>query len=200
MSDNRLPPRALHRIGPRVAVFGPSGAGKTTLSKELSLRLGVPHVELDGIYHKTGWQSPPDEQFRQEVAARLAQHADGWVCDGNYGAVRDLVLLQADTVAWLRPPFRVAYWRLVGRTVRGLVSRKPLWGNVREPWRITFLSRDSILLWGVSHWRQGLSNTEEALRKVPHHADVHELRSNKEVAAWLATIPERTREQRLHSP
>src|SRR5260370_32188616 len=83
----------------RVAVIGSTGAGKTTLGRELARRLDAPFVELDSIFHQAGWTPLPDEQFRAEVAARVAGPA--WVVDGNYAAVRPLVLDRADTVIWL---------------------------------------------------------------------------------------------------
>ncbi|MCW2671765.1 MAG: hypothetical protein JWP14_354, partial [Frankiales bacterium] len=36
----------------RYWVSGNSGAGKTTLSRELARRLDVPHIELDGLFHR----------------------------------------------------------------------------------------------------------------------------------------------------
>jgi adenylate kinase family enzyme len=33
----------------RISVVGTSGSGKTTLARDISLRLNIPHVELDYI-------------------------------------------------------------------------------------------------------------------------------------------------------
>ncbi|NIM61684.1 MAG: adenylate kinase, partial [Acidobacteria bacterium] len=81
--------------------------------------------ELDSINHMPGWQERPTDEFRAMVTSRLEDHSDGWVCDGNYGArVRDIVLPRADTVVWLRLPFRVVYPRLVWRTLRRMWTRE----------------------------------------------------------------------------
>ena len=50
-------------------MVGNSGAGKSTLARALADALGVPHVELDGIYHQAGWQPLPVEEFRAKLKA-----------------------------------------------------------------------------------------------------------------------------------
>jgi len=82
----------------RVAVVGTTGSGKTTFATALAGKLGVPHLELDSIFHQPGWQPLELESFLRQVAAFAA--VDGWVIDGNYSAVRDLVWAAADTVVW----------------------------------------------------------------------------------------------------
>jgi adenylate kinase family enzyme len=86
----------------RVSVVGNSGSGKTRLGRMLAERLGVPFVELDAIFHQAGWQPLPPEEFRARVEAAAA--GDGWVIDGNYSTVRDLVWARADTVVWFDLP------------------------------------------------------------------------------------------------
>jgi len=154
-------------IGRRVVVYGPSGSGKSTLARALAERLAVPVVELDAIYHgRPGWDDLSRDEFREAVAAILARETGGWVIEGNYGMVRDLILPLAETAVWLRLPFRTVYPRLVRRTiVRGLRHE---------------------LLWGISHWRAGIRNTAAGLARIPHHARVIELRSPRAVRSFLA--------------
>jgi len=45
--------------GRRLSVVGCSGAGKTTLSRQLAQQLGYRHVELDALYHQPDWQRCP---------------------------------------------------------------------------------------------------------------------------------------------
>jgi adenylate kinase family enzyme len=131
----------------RVSVVGNSGSGKSALARALAARLGVPHVELDAIYHQPGWQALPEEDFRAKVAAVTA--ADGWVVDGNYSSVRDIVWSRADTVVWLDLPRRTVMRQLVWRTARRAALRIELWNGNRERWR-NFLARnpdESIIVW-----------------------------------------------------
>ncbi len=100
----------------RFVIYGPTSSGKSTLAQQISWRIGVPHIELDALFWLPDWKEKSFEQFRADVLAALNRCDDGWVCDGNYSKVRELILPLADTVIWLRPPFRIAFWRLLKRT------------------------------------------------------------------------------------
>ena len=114
-------------MGRRVVVIGTTGSGKTTLARRLAGRLGVPHVELDALHWDPDWTEAPPAVFRERTARALA--GDGWMADGNYGKVRDLVWPRADTVVWLDFPLFVTLWRLVRRTFRRALTREELWGG-----------------------------------------------------------------------
>ena len=176
-------------IGRRISVRGHTGSGKTTVARQLGSALGLPVVELDTLFWRPNWQETPLEEFRAKVVEALAKHDDGWVCGGNYNsAVADLVLPMADTVVWLRPPFRVAFWRLLKRTIIRSWTGETLWGINRESFQKSFLSRDSILLWAITHRRAHVRDTRKALAGIPHHATVIELRSACEVEEWLRSL------------
>ena len=175
-------------IGRRIGVYGPSGSGKTTLGRQLGELLDLPVVELDAIHHLPNWQERPLDEFRSIVTSTLDGYEDGWVCDGNYGGVREFVLGRAETVVWLRLPFRVVYWRLLTRTIVRSSRREELWNGNRESFRLAFFSRDSILLWGISHWRDHHKHFERDLARYAHTDDVRILRSPREVDALLAGL------------
>ncbi len=178
------------RAPQRLCVYGPSGSGKSTVSRAIGQRLGLPVVELDAIFHsRPEWDDLTTAEFRRAVSAVLTEHPDGWVIEGNYGPVRDLILSAADTVVWLRLPWRVVYPRLVRRTLRRSRSGELLWGVNRERMRDQlFVPRKSMLWWGISHWRIGNRQTAEALRSMPDQARVVTLRSDREVRAFLASL------------
>jgi adenylate kinase family enzyme len=131
----------------RVSVVGNSGSGKSTLARELARVLGVPHVELDSIFHQPGWEPLPAQEFQRAVAARAGE--DGWVIDGNYSAVRPIVWARADTVVWLDLPRRTVMRQVTWRTLRRALTRQELWNGNREP-LVNFLSwvpEESIISW-----------------------------------------------------
>ncbi len=133
----------------RVSVVGNTGSGKTRLAKQLAARLQAPHVELDAIFHQPNWTPLPTDQFRQRVAAVVAD--DAWVVDGNYSSVRDLVWQRADTVVWLDLPRVTVMRQVVARTMRRMASGEELWNANRERWRYLFDADESIIAWA---WTQ----------------------------------------------
>lgn len=175
-------------LGRRICVYGPSGAGKSTFAKTLGERLGLPVVELDAIFHsRPNWDDLSTEEFREAVQARLRQHPEGWVVDGNYSPVRDLILPSADTVVWLRLPWRVVYPRLVRRTLRRVRTRELLWGVNREAGLAQLFRPKESMLWaGIQLWGAHHRKTREALATIPHSATVIELRSAGAVRRLLA--------------
>jgi adenylate kinase family enzyme len=131
----------------RVSVVGNSGSGKTTLARQLAGRLGVAHVELDAIFHQPDWQELPAADFRAAVQEFVEQ--PGWVVDGNYSTVQDIVWARADTVIVLDLPRSLVMRRVARRTLGRLLLRRELWNGNREPWS-NVLSVDpqrSILAW-----------------------------------------------------
>ena len=80
----------------KVIVIGCPGAGKSTFSRKLSEKTGLPLYYLDMIWHL------PDRTTlsRDEFAARLEEIMAGeeWILDGNYLHTMPLRLRHCDTV------------------------------------------------------------------------------------------------------
>ncbi|MCK9926938.1 adenylate kinase [Frankia sp. Mgl5] len=169
----------------RVLVVGASGAGKSTLARNVAESLKVPHVELDALYHGPGWVPRP--AFRADVDEITG--APGWIVDGNYAAVRELLWARADTVVWLDLPRWLVEWQVVTRTARRIVCRTTLWNGNRERWRE--LPRASHpIRWG---WRKhGEYRTRYGARfadPLNGGKELVRLRSRREVRRWVAALP-----------
>jgi adenylate kinase family enzyme len=136
----------------RISVVGNSGSGKTTVARAIAEALGVPHLELDGVFHQPGWQPLDTELFRARVAEFTA--VDGWVVDGNYSAVQDLVWQRADTVVWLDPPRAAVMRQLARRTFWRMVTRTELWNGNKEMFRYLVRKDESILRWAWTQHRK----------------------------------------------
>jgi hypothetical protein len=170
-------------MAPKIAVQGTGGSGKTTVAKELARRHGVPHVELDALFHGPNWVETPPEEFRRRVAAATA--GDGWVVDGNYdSSLGDLVLGRADTVVWLDLPLRVSLARVTRRTIGRIRTGEELWSGNRESWRGGFFGWESMFVWTIrSHLRQRRLRPARLARHP--NLRVVRLRSAREVESYL---------------
>jgi adenylate kinase family enzyme len=175
-------------IGRRVVIWGATGSGKTTLARQLSEALGLPPIELDAIFWKPHWVGTPDDEFRAKVQEAVEAAPEGWVLDGSYRRVSDIYLSRADTLIWLHFPWRVSFWRLLKRTVSRARSREPLYyeGGPQESWRLSFLTRRSILWWSISHNRAAARLTRGRIASLAPHVRIYELRSSREVHEFLA--------------
>lgn len=173
----------------RVSVVGNSGSGKSVLGQALAARLGVPFVELDAIYHQPGWQPSPAAQFRANVEAATA--TGGWVVDGNYSAVRDLVWTRADTVIILDLPRRTVMRQVIWRTVRRAALRIELWNGNRERWRNLFARdpQESVIAWAW-HRHSTYQQRYLALTNDPtwRHLTFVRIRSRKDVRQLLDSV------------
>jgi adenylate kinase family enzyme len=171
----------------RIAIWGTSGSGKTTLARELSRRLNVPHIELDALYWEPSWTPAARDVFRQRVADAVGREA--WVLCGGYASVRDLVLARADTAIWLDYPMRIVFLRVLRRTLRRSWTREELWSGNRESLRITFCSKNSLLLWVVNTWRRRRRDYPKLLKSdACRHLKVVRFRSPREAQAWLRAV------------
>jgi adenylate kinase family enzyme len=171
----------------RVSVVGTSGSGKSTLARELAAILGVPHTELDGIFHQRGWEPLPTDEFRRVVAATAA--GDAWAIDGNYSAVRLLVWARADTVIWLDLPKRTVMRQVTWRTLRRISSRKELWNGNRESWQNLFRldPERSIISWAWhKHAKEHAKYAAAAVDPAHAHLTFIRLASRREMARFLA--------------
>ncbi|GAB4331598.1 MAG: adenylate kinase [Dehalococcoidia bacterium] len=177
--------------GRRIAVVGPSGSGKTYVAKALAARLGLQYVCNDELIWRPHWTpTPEDERLALHVAALAG---DAWTFDGNFGSLAKPedrhVLARIDTLVWLDLPRWRVFVQLLWRTVRRAVTREELWHGNRESFRLSFLSRDSILWWSMKSYRR---RRQEYARMFADPALAHlrrvRLRSRREVDAWLASI------------
>ncbi len=170
----------------RINVVGTSCSGKTTLARAIAQRLGLAHVELDGLFWGVGWEPVPPELFRSRVANAVA--GDRWVLDGGYSTVRPLIWDRADTVVWLDYPMHVVLGRWARRTVSRVRSGDEFWpgtGN-RESWRHA-LRRGGLLSWIVSTHRRRRRTMLTQLDARPE-LRVIRLRLPSEADRWLREL------------
>jgi adenylate kinase family enzyme len=108
----------------RILVIGCSGGGKSTLSRKLSAKLGLPYISMDrDFYWLPGWVKRPKAEERALIAASVAR--DRWIMDGSGASSFDLRLPRTDMIIWVRVPRRVCLWGLVCRVASSFGRVRP---------------------------------------------------------------------------
>jgi adenylate kinase family enzyme len=169
-------------VGHRVIVTGMPGSGKSTFSKALSTRSGLPLIHLDLQYWKPAWVRPSDDEWRLKQRALLA--GDTWIADGNYHETLDLRLERADTIVVLATPWWLCSYRAFVRGVRRPAGTVMPDGcddsavqRVRDEWRSVWVNwRDR---------REEPDRERAIISEHGQHAALHVLRSKRAARAFL---------------
>lgn len=158
--------------------------GKTTTAIRIGAALGLPHTEIDALFHGADWT--PRATFAEDVDRFTSEPA--WITEWQYPAVKPLLARRADTLVWLDLPVPIALWRLVRRTVRRSTRRTALWNGNTEPslWTI-FTDRDHIIRWGFRTRRAARRSVPELQRTAPHLRIVR-LRSQRAIDVFVQRL------------
>ncbi len=167
----------------RVAVFGNTGAGKSTLARRLAEITGLPLYPLDLIQFRAGGEPVPHDEYLKTHADILAREA--WIIDG-YGDTKSAWerFAAADTLIHIDLPLAVHAWWVTKRFLKGLFvapegwpANSPLWRSTLSSYRVLGLCHKHL----TPKYRQLIA--EEASRKRVHH-----LRSRADVRAFLDRV------------
>jgi adenylate kinase family enzyme len=169
-------------VGRRVIVTGLAGAGKSTFSRALAAKTGLPLIHLDLYAWKPGWVRMPEDERSARERDLLA--GAEWIADGNYHATLDQRLARADTVVFLDTRWWTCAWRAFLRGIRRPPGFQPpdgcddsAWQQLRDEWWV---------VWRI--WRGRRSDRERELNMVSQHGQhtsLHVLRSKREVRKFL---------------
>ena len=161
-----------------------AGAGKSTFSRALSAKTGLPVIHLDVHFWKPGWVEPSEDEWREKERGLLA--GEEWIADGNYTATLDYRLERADTVVFLD----TSWWICAQRAfVRG-IRKRPVGFQLPNGCDESDLRRlrDEWLLAGrICRVRR--SERERELGIVAQHGNdvaLYVLRSNRAVGNFLS--------------
>ncbi len=167
----------------RIAVLGNAAGGKSTLSLELSRRLGVPYVSVDKALWRPGWRPAPPEEV-----ARIHQgwmEEPGWVVDG-WGdmALIGERLVRADAVVVVQHPlWRHCCWALK-RQGAGI-----LWGHSVGPDGCP-LARKIWQLVKAMRWIHlyGMPELERRIKTVCRPDAVYRIRSPRQIEGVIRAL------------
>lgn len=162
-----------------------AGAGKSTFSRALAAKTGLPLIVLDVHFWRPGWREPTEQEWRQQQLGLLA--GDRWIADGNYHATLDLRLERAEAVIFLDTPWWVCAWRSIVRGVRSRPAGFELppgcaesrWRRLSDEWRLS-----------VSICRTRRSERDKEMAIISQHREhlaLYVLGSKAAVRRFLAT-------------
>lgn len=89
----------------KIMVIGCPGSGKSTFSKALHRKTGIPLFHLDMMYWNSDRTTVDKSVFLQRLSNTIQK--DEWIIDGNYSATIELRLEACDTVIFLDYPLEV---------------------------------------------------------------------------------------------
>ena len=83
----------------KIIVIGCPGSGKSTVSRALHNKTGIPLYHLDMMY----WNADKTTVEKSVLLERLSVvlEKDEWIIDGNYGSTMELRMAACDTVVFL---------------------------------------------------------------------------------------------------
>ena len=80
-------------------VTGMAGAGKSTFSRALSAKTGLPVIHLDLQFWQPGWVEPDEAEWRKKQRDLIT--SDEWIVVRNCHSTLDLLLERADMAVFL---------------------------------------------------------------------------------------------------
>lgn len=89
----------------KIIVIGCPGSGKSTFSRALHDKTGLPLHHLDLMFWNADKTTVEKSLFREKLSAVLAQ--DEWIIDGNYGSTMELRIAECDTCFFLDFPLEI---------------------------------------------------------------------------------------------
>ncbi|MEO1517442.1 MAG: hypothetical protein AAFV95_20635 [Bacteroidota bacterium] len=122
----------------RIMVIGCGGAGKSTFSRQLHRRTGIPLIHLDQHYWKEGWVESEKEEWTERVAELVS--GDNWIMDGNYGGTFDIRMSRATVIVFLDRSSWLCLYRVFRRVFDNYGrSRADMASGCPERFSLSFL-------------------------------------------------------------
>ncbi|MBP0017650.1 MAG: adenylate kinase [Cyanobacteria bacterium SBLK] len=167
----------------KVAVFGNTGGGKSTLSKQLANAIALPLYVLDKIQYQAGGIKVTEEEYRRAHAEIVA--GDRWVIDG-FGSLKTLWLRLdvADTLVYIDLPLAVHLWWVTKRFLTGFFDPPDGWPD-RAP--ILKSSLNSYRNLWLCH-KYLTPKYRDYVKQAATGKQVYHLRSPREIAEFSASL------------
>ena len=145
----------------KIHIIGGPGSGKTTLAKQLSEKLQIPHYDLDDLQwdNGAGYGTKRDPKERDALLEQLLSE-DDWIIEGVYYAWCGQCFADADQIRLLHVPRRVYRRRIIRRFLLRKLGLEP---GKRE----TLKSLSALLKWADKYERINLAEIRKILSAYP---------------------------------
>jgi len=144
----------------RIHIIGGAGSGKTSLAQKVSVRLGIPHFNLDEMF----WDDPPSQYGKrrnEEERARLLNEAvekSDWIIEGVYDKWVFSSFQAANIVIVLRPTLSLRIYRIIKRFIRRKLGLEP-----RKNEKLSYLIR--LIIWSFEYEKEHIPRFLNTLRQ-----------------------------------
>ena len=135
----------------RIHITGNAGAGKTTLARQLGIKLDIPVYHLDAIVWESNWGKTNPEKRNLDITALVEKQ--NWLIEGVSAVVRH----HADIVLYIDTPRYKCMYRCVKRCFQIGFATRPelppscpeifiLFRAIKIVWRFPMLIGKQIIL------------------------------------------------------
>jgi adenylate kinase family enzyme len=167
----------------KVAIFGNTGGGKSTLARRLAELTHIPLYPLDMIQYRAGGGKVPHDEYLKAHTELLQR--DAWIIDG-YGCRKSAWerFASADTLVYIDLALFTHFLWVTKRLLKGLFVNPEGWPE-RSPMLSSTLSSYRVL-W-LCH-RHLTPKYRELVSTAREHKRVHHLRSAAQMDAFLNEV------------
>lgn len=166
----------------RVLVVGIPGGGKSTLATKLAEKTGLPLIELDQVFWRSGWKVTPRDEWRAKLMQMVAEPR--WIMAGHYGNSLDIRLPRADTVI-ICDRNRVTAIRRAA--LRMVVSYGRVRKDMADGCPERFESDFYRYIWNFNDRER--PRLIQALADYGSHASIHIIPRNSTAQRFLTSVP-----------
>ena len=159
----------------RIIVIGCPGSGKSTLSRALHIKTGIPLYHLDMMYWNPDKTTVEKEVFYDRLRRVLEE--DTFIIDGNYQSTMEMRLKACDTVFFLDYPVDIC--------LEGIAVRK---GKVRPDMPWVEIEDDPEFLEFVKRYNSDCKPKVEVLLSSYKHVNCVVFRFREEANIYLEKL------------
>ena len=167
----------------KVAVFGNTGGGKSTLSQKLAEITNLPLYPLDLIQYEVGGKEVKYQDYRQSHARII--NSEKWIVDG-FGSMETLWqrLEAADTLIYLDLPLPIHFFWVTKRLIKSIFKKPEGWPENSPILKSTFNCYRNLWL---CHTRL-TPKYREYITKASQIKQVYHLKSRSDISGFFKAI------------